>query len=157
MEQKKTRVTIVGSAYAKPGVQFVYSGKASECESCSISRVCHNLEPGRRYEVMAVRAASHTCPVHLNGAVTVDVAESPVDLRIRETLAKKNTTIIVKLPDCDEACEWYAECHPEGIIPGQKYIITEVLPDEQADCRAGLSPVMVKVIPLPDALSRSPV
>jgi uncharacterized protein len=154
MEQKKTRVTIVGAAYAKPGVQFVYAGKTEECESCSISRVCHNLEVGRRYEVVAIRAANHSCPVHLKGAVTVDVTESPVDIRVSAGLAKKNTTVLIKLPVCDEACEWYAECHPAGVVSGQKYIITEIMPDDQIQCRSDLKPVMVSVIPLPDVLPK---
>lgn len=154
MEQKKTRVTIVGAVFARPGVQFVYNGKSEECESCSINRVCHNLEIGRRYEVVAIRAATHTCPVHFNGSVTVDVAEAPVDIRIPENLAKKNTTIIIKPPDCDEACEWYADCHPIGISAGQKYIIIDIPKDSAVDCRAGQSPVMVRVIPLPDGLPK---
>ncbi len=157
MEQKKTRVSIVGAAYAKPGVQFVYTGKTRECESCSISRVCHNLETGRRYEVVAVRAASHSCPVHHQGAVTVDVTEAPVEIRIPALHAKKNTTITARLPECDEACDLYADCHPAGIQNGQKYIITDVLSETPADCRAGHSPVMVRVIPLPDALHRSSI
>jgi uncharacterized protein (UPF0179 family) len=155
MEQKKTRVTIVGAVYARPGMQFVYTGKTEECESCSISRVCHNLEAGRCYEVVAIRAANHVCPVHHKGTVTVDVTEAPVYIRIPAGLAKKNTTIIIKIPDCDETCDWYGECHPIGVINGQKYIITEVFPGELADCRVGSSPVLVKVIPLPGGISRN--
>ena len=155
MEPKKTRVTIVGAAYARPGVQFVYTGKTEECESCSISRVCHNLEIGRRYEVVAIRAANHVCPVHHNGAVTVDVAEAPLDIRVSANIAKKNTTIVIKKPDCDEDCDWYAECHPAGVVNGQKYIITDIQPDDLVDCRVGPSPVLVKVIPLPDGLPRN--
>jgi len=154
MEQKKTRVTIVGSAYAKPGVEFVYTGKTEACESCSISRVCHNLEVGRRYEVVAIRAANHSCPVHLKGAVTVDVTEAAIDIRVDSGQAKKNTTILMKLPECDEECEWYADCHPAGIVSGQKYIITEILPYDQIQCNLGMSPVMVRVIPLPGVLPR---
>jgi uncharacterized protein (UPF0179 family) len=154
MEPKKTRVTIVGTTYAKPGVQFVYTGKSEECESCSINRVCHNLDIGRRYEVVAIRAATHACPVHYQGAVTVDVTEAPVEIRIPEELAKKNTTILIRPPECDEACESYGECHPAGISAGQKYIIIDLLKEPVADCRVGLSPAMVRVIPLPDALPR---
>jgi hypothetical protein len=155
MEQKKTRVTVVGAVFAKPGVQFEYTGKSEECESCSISRVCHNLEKGRRYEVVAIRAATHYCPVHYQGAVTVDVAESPVDIRIPAQQAKKNTTVLLKLPECDEACEWYAECHPVGIISGQKYIIIDIPESHCVDCRVGPSPVLVRVIPLPGELPRA--
>ena len=154
MEPKKTRVTIVGAAYAKPGFQFVYDGRTEACESCSISRVCHNLETGRRYEVVAIRAASHSCPVHLKGTVTVDVTEAVVDVRVPVEQAKKNTTILIKLPECDEACEWYADCHPAGITSGQKYIITELLPEDRIQCLSGRSPVMVRVIPLPDGLPK---
>lgn len=154
MEQKKTRVTIVGSAYARQGVQFVYMGKTEACDSCSISRVCHNLEVGRRYEVVAIRAASHSCPVHLKGSVTVDVTEAPIEIRIPAGMAKKNTTILVKFPECDELCEWYADCHPAGIVPGQKYIITDVVLEEPIPCREGVSPVLVRVIPLPAGLPR---
>ncbi len=155
MDQKKTRVTIVGAAYAKPGVQFVYTGRTEACESCAISRVCHNLETGRRYEVVAIRAANHSCPVHMKGTVTVDVIEAPVDIRVSEDLAKKNTTVIIRLPECDEACEWYADCHPAGVVSGQKYIITEILPEDQIQCRTNHTPVMVRVIPLPDVLPRT--
>ena len=155
MEQKKTRVTIVGAVFARPGVQFVYTGKTGDCDSCSISRVCHNLEVGRRYEVVAIRAANHACPIHHHGTVTVDVVEIPVDIRIPALQAKKNTTIIMKTPDCDESCDWYADCHPVGIVNGQKYIITDIPPDEPVGCRVGPSPVLVKVIPLPEGLSRS--
>ena len=154
MEQKKTRVTIVGSAYARPGIQFVYDGKTEECESCSISRVCHNLEIGKRYEVVTIRAATHSCPVHLKGTVTVDVTEAPVEIRIPAHLAKKNTTVLIKFASCDEACESYGECHPAGVVSGQKYIITEILPDDPIHCRADLKPVMVRVIPLPDLLPK---
>lgn len=154
MDQKKTRVTIVGSVYAKPGTQFVYMGKADECESCSIARVCHNLEPGRRYEVVAIRAAAHSCPVHLNGAVTVDVVEAPIKIRLPPELANKNTTITLRFPTCDEACESFAACHPSGVVEGQKYIITEVLEEGSVACRTGPSPLLVKIVPLPEGLPR---
>ncbi|MDD1723698.1 MAG: UPF0179 family protein [Methanospirillum sp.] len=154
MEPKKTRVTIVGSAYAKPGTQFVYQGRIDRCESCTIARVCHNLESGRRDEVVAIRAATHPCPVHHEGVTTVDVVEAPIDIRIPSDLVKKNTTIIVKFPDCDEACETWASCHPAGIVEGQKYIITEIFDDEPVACRSGPSPILVRIIPLPEGLPR---
>ncbi|NLV27673.1 MAG: UPF0179 family protein [Methanomicrobiales archaeon] len=154
MEQKKTRVTIVGSVYAKPGTQFVYVGKNDLCESCSIARVCHNLETGRRYEVVAIRAASHVCPVHHGGSVTVDVTEAPVEIRLLPDSAKKNTTISLRFPDCDEACVSFAACHPPGVVEGQKYIITEVLDEEPVACRIGPSPILVRIIPLPEGLPR---
>lgn len=154
MEQKKTRVTIVGSVYARPGTQFVYMGRADQCDSCSIARVCHNLEPGRRYEVVAIRAASHICPVHYDGAVTVDVTDAPVEIRLPAELAKKNTTITLRFPVCDEACPSFAACHPSGVVEGQKYIITEILEEKPVACRNGPSPVLVRIVPLPEGLPR---
>jgi uncharacterized protein (UPF0179 family) len=154
MEPKKTRVTIVGSVYAKPGTQFVYRGRADQCESCTIARVCHNLESGRRYEVVAIRAASHSCPVNHHGAVTVDVIEAPIEMRLSPDIARKNTTITVNFPLCDEACNFFAACHPLGVVEGQKYIITEILEDESLACRNGPSPVLVRVVPLPEGLPR---
>jgi uncharacterized protein (UPF0179 family) len=155
MEPKKTRVTIVGAAYAHPGAEFIYMGRIEACESCSISRVCHNLETGRRYEVVAIRAASHTCPVHLKGSVTVDVTEASIEMNIPVQMAKKNTTILVRLPECDETCEWYADCHPAGIVHGQKYIITDIIREDPISCREGTPRVMVRVIPLPGGLPRA--
>jgi uncharacterized protein len=154
MDQKKTRVTIVGSVYAKPGKQFVYMGRADQCESCTIARVCHNLESGRRYEVVAIRAASHFCPVHHGGAVTVDVTEAPVKIRVSPEIANKNTTVQIHFPICDGACESFAACHPSGVVEGQKYIITEVLNEEPVACRTGPSPVFVRIVPLPEGLPR---
>lgn len=154
MEPKKTRVTIVGSSYAKPGCQFVYEGRTAACESCSIARVCHNLEPGKRYEVTAIRAASHHCPVHHEGAVTVDVTDAPVDIRIPPELARKNTTITIHLPECDEVCPAFADCHPAGVKNGQKFIITELRDADPVPCRQGPNPVMVRIVPLPEGLPR---
>ena len=131
-----------------------YNGRSGECESCSINRVCHNLEIGKKYEVVAIRAATHSCPVHFQGTVTVDVTEAPIEIRISEELAKKNTTILIRSQECDEVCEWYTECHPAGVVPGQKYIIIDLLKEPAATCRVGHSLVMVRVIPLPDILPR---
>jgi len=86
--------------------------------------------------------------------VTVDVTEAPAEIRISPELARKNTTIIVKYPECDEACESYAACHPLGVVEGQKYIITDVLEADQVACRIGPSPVLVRIVPLPDGLPR---
>ncbi len=152
MEKRKSKVTIVGSTYAHVGYQFIYEAKLPECESCSIEKVCHNLEPGKRYEIVAIRAASHACPVHLKGVVTVDVVPATIEMRLPPNLAKKNTTITIKLQKCDETCRQYFECHPAGVVNGQRYIVTKILNTDEVMCHEGLAPVLVQMIPLPDAL-----
>lgn len=138
MEPKKTKVTIVGSVQARPGCEFVYLGRTEECESCSIARVCHNLDIGRRYQVVAIRAATHHCPVHLNGAVTVDVLEIPMEITLPVGVAHKNTTITLRFPCNEKDCIQYGDCHPAGSREGQKYIITDITGPETDLCPLGL-------------------
>lgn len=56
MAKVKTKVTLIGAALAKPGLDFVYEGNSCpECENCKVRKTCHNLQPGRRYRVATVR------------------------------------------------------------------------------------------------------
>lgn len=154
MDQKKTKVTVVGSVLAKPGTEFVYLGKTEECCACSIAKVCHNLEIGKRYRVMAIRASTHTCPVHHMGAITVDVTEIPTEISLPVVAARKNTTITARFPCNELDCKNYGDCHPLGVQEGQKYIITDLLESESESCPLGLKLVKARIIPLPGELPR---
>ena len=55
--KQKTKVTLVGVTLAKPGFEFVYEGcVCTECEVCRVRKVCHNLQPGKKYRVATVRS-----------------------------------------------------------------------------------------------------
>ena len=79
MVKQKTKVTLIGAALAKPGLDFVYEGSTcTECENCKVRKVCHNLQPGKRYRVAAIRSNTrHDCPVHHEAVVAVDVLRLP--------------------------------------------------------------------------------
>ena len=52
MAETKTKVTIVGTVLAKPGVEFVYEGESPECGTCKIKKACNNLNKGHRYRII---------------------------------------------------------------------------------------------------------
>ena len=152
MISEETIVTIVGSSLAKEGTDFVYCGSVEECESCSVSKVCHNtkLRAGRRYTVVTVRPAKHACSLHEDGVIAVEVVDADIDMLIPEDKAKRRTRIIYE-PFCNEVfCRYYPFCNPAGISAGIKYIIKETSQNaDKLPCgRTDLKRVVVTYIPL---------
>jgi hypothetical protein len=129
MEKEETIVTIVGSVFAHEGAEFVYAGKAAECETCKVAKVCHNakLHEGKRYRVVSVRKTKHDCAVHEGGAKAVEVAETIITAVIPTSQATRRTRITYT-PVCDDVfCKGYAFCHPDGLADNGRYVVLEVL------------------------------
>lgn len=139
MDNEETIVTIVGSVLAHEGAEFVYAGKAFECESCKVAKVCHNakLKEGKRYRVVSVRKTKHTCAVHEGGARAVEVSETIITAVIPTSQATRRTRITYS-PVCDDVfCKGYAFCHPDGLTEKGRYVVLEVL-GSYTECPKGI-------------------
>lgn len=148
MAELKSKVTLIGTELAKTGLEFIYEGMVPECESCPVKKACNNLKVGKRYRVMDVRPTTHACPVHLNGARTVEVLESPISALISADMAIRNTKIHYEFSCNRENCGNYDLCHPEGIVEGEKYIVIDVLGNAPDICEKGRNLQLVELMPV---------
>ena len=148
--KQKIKVTLAGVVLAKPGTDFVYEGSACpECGECKVRKVCHNLQPGKKYRVVAVRPNTrHDCPVHHEAVVAVDVVEAPVVALISADMAIANSRISYEFSCPKTACRSYRLCRPDGIIGGEKYVVGEVLGNAPEPCERGRSLKLVELRPI---------
>ena len=147
MAEAKTKVTLVGTVLARQGVEFIYEGEAAGCDNCKVKKACNNLQKGRRYRIITVRTTHHECPVHLNGATAVEVMDAPVTMLINADMAIVNSKIKVELSCNRGECRSFALCRPEGIVEGEKYIVTDVLGNAPEICDKGRVLKLVEIRP----------
>jgi uncharacterized protein len=150
MAAKKTKVTLIGAMLARPGLEFVYEGgPCSDCETCKVRKVCHNLQAGKRYRIVDVRSNTrHECPVHEGAAIAVDVEEGPVVALISADAAIVNSKISYEFSCPKTNCRSYDLCHPDGIIEREKYVVAEVLGNAPDICERGRSLKLVELRPV---------
>jgi len=123
-----TKITLIGLHLAKLGLEFIYEGELAQCETCKVRKACNNLQVKKRYTITGIRPTSrHECLIHKDGACAVDVIESPLITLISADTAIVNSTIQYVLSCTKTDCKSYELCHPEGIIDGEKYTISEIL------------------------------
>jgi uncharacterized protein (UPF0179 family) len=127
MTDTKTKVTLVGTVLAKPGIEFIYEGEVAACDTCKVKKACNNLQKGRKYRIVSVRTTHHECAVHLNGATAVEVTDAPITLLISP--------------------ESYPLCRPEGVVEGEKYIVTDIIGNPSDICDKGRSLKLVEIRP----------
>ncbi|MCG7854624.1 MAG: UPF0179 family protein, partial [Methanoregulaceae archaeon] len=90
----------------------------------------------------------HSCPVHLNGALSVEVIESPIPVLISADMAIRNTKIQFEFSCTRENCANYDLCRPEGLIEGEKYIVMDVIGNAPDICEKGRSLQLVELMPV---------
>jgi uncharacterized protein len=147
MAETKSKVTLVGTVLAKPGIEFIYEGEAPECETCKVKKACNNLQKGRKYRIVSVRSTHHDCMVHFNGATAVEVIEAPVSALISPEMAIVNSKIRIEL-SCNKAdCKGFPLCKPDGIVDGEKYIVADVLGNAPDICEKGRALKLVEIRP----------
>jgi uncharacterized protein len=147
MAETKSKVTLVGTVLAKPGVEFIYEGEAPECDICKVKKACNNLQKGRKYRIVTVRTTHHDCTVHLNGATAVEVMEAPISALIGPEMAIVNSRIKIEFT-CNKAdCRSFSLCRPEGIVDGEKYIVSDVLGNAPDICEKGRALKLVEIRP----------
>jgi len=147
MAEAKTKVTLVGAVLARQGVEFIYEGEIAACGSCKVKKACNNLQKGRRYRIVSVRSTHHECPVHLDGATAVEVTDAPVSILISPEMAIVNSKIKPELSCNRSTCKSYPLCRPDGVVEGEKYIVTDVIGNAPDICDKGRSLKLVEIRP----------
>ncbi|MCX6684625.1 MAG: UPF0179 family protein [Methanoregula sp.] len=147
MADTKTKVTLVGTVLAKEGVEFIYEGEAAGCDTCKVKKACNNLQIGRRYRIISVRTTHHECPVHLNGTTAVEVMEAPITVLINADMAIINSKIKLELSCNKSDCRSYPLCHPDGVVEGEKYVVSDVLGNASDICEKGRALKLVDIRP----------
>ena len=147
MGETKTKVTLVGTVLAKQGMEFIYEGETGECDTCKVKKACHNLQKGRKYRIVSVRTTHHECNVHLNGATAVEVTEASVTALINADMAIVNSKIKVELSCNRSDCRSYPLCRPDGVVEGEKYIVSDVLGNASDICEKGRTLKLVDIRP----------
>ena len=148
MTEAKTKVTLVGTVLAKPGVEFVYEGEVTECSTCKVKKACNNLTKGHRYRIITVRSTHHECTIHLNGATAVEVIDAPATMLINADMAMMNSRVKIEFSCNKTDCRSFSLCHPDGVVEGEKYIIADVVGNAPDICDKGRALKMVEIKPI---------
>lgn len=148
MTEAKTKVTLVGTVLAKPGVEFVYEGEVAECGTCKVKKACNNLTKGHRYRIITVRSTHHECTIHLNGATAVEVIDAPATMLINADMAMMNSRVKIEFSCNKTDCRSFSLCHPDGVVEGEKYIIADVVGNAPDICDKGRALKMVEIKPI---------
>ncbi|MEM4700481.1 MAG: UPF0179 family protein [Candidatus Nezhaarchaeales archaeon] len=143
-------VTLVGASQARVGYRFVHLGPSKLCTACRLSHVCVDaLEPGRMYEVVAVRRVRHNCPLHEGGVVAVDVIEAPVEAAVPPKVAVEGLTISYRPLECSiKDCTFVELCRPRWLRAGDRCKVVKVL-EARLSCPRGLSLAKARLLRLP--------
>ena len=147
MPDTKTKVTLVGTVLAKPGVELIYEGEAAECGTCKVKKACNNLTKGHRYRIVTVRSTHHECMIHFNGATAVEVMDAPATMLINADMAMTNSKVKIEFSCNKTDCKSYPLCHPDGVVEGEKYIIAEVMGNAPDICDKGRALKLVEIKP----------
>jgi uncharacterized protein (UPF0179 family) len=148
MVGEKSKITLIGTTLARPGLEFVYQGALDACSSCKVRKACNNLRVGRKYRILSVRNTRHDCQVHLNGASAVECVESPVVALIGADMAIVNSRILFECACTRTECKAYDLCRPDGIVEGDRYLVGEVLGNPPAPCEKGRALKLVELRPI---------
>lgn len=132
--KRRSIITIVGLKQARNGFTFLHEGPAEDCKGCEFFGVCmKNLEPGRVYEVTAVRDKVFPCRIHDEGTRVVEVVESDIDGAMEARLAFQGGIITFQPQVCENvSCRNNRKCVPNGLRKGDRCKILEV--DGQTEC-----------------------
>jgi uncharacterized protein len=147
LTEAKTKVTLVGSVLAKQGVEFIYEGEVTSCDTCKVKKACNNLVKGRKYRIVSVRTTHHECAVHLNGATAVEVTDAPITMLISPEMAIVNSKIKPEFSCSKGDCKSYPLCRPEGVVEGEKYVVSEVIGNAAESCEKGRLLKLVEIRP----------
>jgi uncharacterized protein (UPF0179 family) len=148
MVGERSKITLIGTTLAKPGLEFVYQGALPACVHCKVRKACNNLRVGRKYRIVSVRNTQHDCLVHLNGASAVECVEAPVVALIGSDMAIVNSRILFDCTCTRTECKAYELCHPDGIVEGDRYLVHEVLGNPPAPCEKGRALRLVELRPV---------
>ena len=101
-------ITLIGKDLAKKGNEFIFYVK-------------YNNSKNVKYKIIDVRDNEQKCPVHAeNTVIPVEVDRSNITLLSSSKSIFEGSTFSYESADCDEECEYYDYCFPEGLVDGDK-------------------------------------
>ena len=130
-------ITLIATAEAREGYEFVYQGGAPVCRTCPYRHACLTLDVGRQYTVAKVRAVTHPCALQESKAHVVEVKAVPRSLVIDSRSAVAGSSVEVGRYPCRRVdCPNWWVCAGPNLPAKQRFRITRVDP-EPAECRIG--------------------
>ena len=148
MTETKTKVTLVGTVLAKPGLEFIYEGEVAACDTCKVKKACNNLQKGRKYRIVTVRTTHHDCAVHLNGATAVEVTDAPITMLITPEMAIVNSKIKPELSCNKSDCRSFPLCRPRAWLTGRNILLPMFIGNASDICEKGRSLKLVEIRPV---------
>ena len=149
MGEDQIRITLIGRALSKIGNEFVYKGDLPECEGCRMYKVCNNLIPRRRYRIVGLRGENvHSCNVHYEGVCAVEVIEAPIIALVDSKKAILNSEIMYEHLCTETGCKNYELCFAEGLIEGERYLVSSVSEYSGPACMKGKALKKVELNPV---------
>lgn len=137
MESEANRIiTLCGKHWAINGLEFVFLGGASECESCRLKKVCLKLKVGSKYKIVGIRNGEvQPCSIHDDGVIAVEVVELPLMMAVDSKLAVKGA-IVRANGNCSYVdCHFFNICNPPSIEKDETLEVVNV--GEAFDCPKG--------------------
>jgi len=129
-------LTLVGEAFAKPGVEFTYVGTQPECAGCRLKTVCHDLAANRPYRVAKVRDVHHECPAgFFEGGMRLVEVEPVTPRGVIPESALKGVGITQRFEECGAICLYKRFCRPAAVPEGTMCTIESV--GEKVECKVG--------------------
>ena len=130
-------ITLISSAQARPGFEFVYMGAAPVCRTCPFRHACLTLDVGRRYKITKVRPVQHPCALQETTANVVEVASIQRPLVVESRSAVVGSSIEMGRFSCARIdCPNWDICAGPSLPPKQRFRIEKV-EREPAECRIG--------------------
>jgi len=130
-------ITLIASAQARPGFEFVYQGPAPVCRTCPYRHACLTLDAGRRYAVTKVRPVQHPCALQESVANVVEVQPVARSLVVETRSAIVGSSVETGRYSCTRLdCPNWSICAGPSLPAKQRFRISEVHPGV-AECRIG--------------------
>lgn len=128
-------ITLLGTALAEAGTEFVYRGESDACAGCPYRKQCLTLSEGVRYEVTDVRDGGQTldCAVHDGGVRAVEVEPASITAQVRSKGAYAGSKGKLAGPCPHVDCPGHEYCVPKGASQDAEYQIREIRGDPPQD------------------------
>jgi len=146
-ELSNSKITLISKTSARIGYKFIHEGGTKECIKCPLKKVCiDNLRVGRIYEVIKIRGKEHSCLVHEDKVVIVEVREAAIEAAIENRIAIEGVIIRYRPIECDKMCIYRTLCQPRGLEEGDRVKIKKI--EENINCPMGLNLVKASLRPI---------
>jgi uncharacterized protein len=130
-------ITLLATAEAREGFEFLYQGGAPVCRTCPYRHACLTLDPGRKYVVTKVRPVTHPCALQESEAHVVEVSPRSRPLVVDARSATVGGSVETGRYPCRRLdCPNWSICAGPSLPAKQRYRVERVDP-EPAECRIG--------------------